>query len=225
LNSRRRVNSTVGSRNTKDTRTLIMRAYKFRSSAQIAFALDIIFAQRLHCADWSTFNDPREGFFEYSLNDRAKADAIVQAKTHYEVCCLSKTIKSRLLWAHYASGFDGLAIEVELPDRDRNRKFFDVIYEPHLPSLSNQPHLGLDDLALSYLKRKDDEWTHEDEVRIIQKPDWYPLRTRVKSVIVGHRFNMALLRALRYVFERDNIKLKRTRIEDDGVVAEDCPDL
>ena len=114
---------------------------------------------------------------------------------------------------------------MELPDRDHNLSFFDITYEPSLPSPSHQPHLGPNDLALSYLKRKDDEWTYEDEVRIIHKREWYRLPTSVKCVIVGHRFNRPLLRALRYVFERQNIKLKRTRIEDHGVVADDCLDF
>jgi hypothetical protein len=179
----------------------------------------------LHCADWSTFNDPREGFFEYSLADQAKADAIVKAKTHYKICCLSKSINSRLVWAHYASGFDGLAIEVELPDGDHNQRFYDVIYEHGLPTPSQQPHLGPDALALSYLQRKDDEWTYEDEVRIIPKNEWYRLPTRVKCVIVGHRFNSPLLRALRYVCERENITLKSTQVNDQAVVAVDCFDL
>jgi hypothetical protein len=36
------------------------------------------------------------------------------------ICSLSKTFDSHLLWAHYASGFSGLAVEVELPDHAHN---------------------------------------------------------------------------------------------------------
>jgi hypothetical protein len=106
-----------------------MLAFKFRSSTQIARALDIIFEERLHCADWSTFNDPREGFFEYAPAYAQKLQAIRSAKTRYRICCLSKSIGSRLLWAHHASGFDGLAIEVELPAHEHGNRYYDVTYE------------------------------------------------------------------------------------------------
>jgi hypothetical protein len=134
-----------------------MLAYKFRSSAQIARALDIIFEQRLHCADWSTFNDPREGFFHYSPADRQKLNALRLAKQRYRICCLSKTMESRLLWAHYASGFDGLAIQVELPDDDHPITIHDVNYEDVLPDAALHPGAFADELALSFLQRKDRE--------------------------------------------------------------------
>jgi hypothetical protein len=200
-----------------------MLAYKFRSSAQIARALDIIFERRLHCADWSTFNDPREGFFQYSPADQQKLQALRNAKQRYRICCLSKTIESRLLWAHYASGFDGLAIQVELPDHDHDVRIYDVTYEDVLPDVAYHPGIMIDDLALSFLRRKDREWGYEDEVRIIQQDEWYELSGPVKRIIVGHRFNKSLLRALRLVCSQENIVLKCTNIQDQGVVAVDCP--
>lgn len=100
-----------------------MRAYKFRSAAKIEFALDIILRRRLYCGDWRSMNDPMEGLFMYptrgdvpQVQERIKG--IGDAKSAYRVCSLSADFQSHLLWAHYASGFDGLAIEVELPDND-----------------------------------------------------------------------------------------------------------
>jgi hypothetical protein len=196
-----------------------MLAYKFRSSKQIDWALDIICEQRLHCPDWSTFNDPREGFFEYSAADSQKAEAIIRAKTRYRICCLSKSIESRLLWAHYAAGFDGLAVELELPDNQYG--IHHVTYDFKLPHVAQQYDLGLDDMALSFLKRKDHEWVYEKEVRIIQESEWYPLSTPVKKVVVGHRFDKPLLQNLRTVCERKSIDLKCTSIENEGVRAID----
>src|SRR6185312_15116031 len=100
-----------------------MKAYKFRSSSQLPFALDIMFNNRLHCSDWRNLNDPMEGMFAYSYNATKERDfkdevaSIVKHKQRLKVCSLSKTFDCHLLWAHYASGFSGLAIEVELPDR------------------------------------------------------------------------------------------------------------
>src|SRR5687767_8173034 len=116
-----------------------MLAYKFRSSAQIARAFDIVFEGRLHCADWTTFNDPREGFFRYTQGDTQKANAIRTAKRRFRICCLSKSYSSRLLWAHYAAGFDGLAIEVNIPEPSDFGPGYEVSYEDGLPHADLHP--------------------------------------------------------------------------------------
>src|SRR5688500_14515121 len=102
-----------------------MRAYKFRSAGQLALALDIVYHCRLYCSDWETLNDPLESLFMYSYlspSDQsattAAAKAVQAAAKLLKVCSLSQTFDSHLLWAHYAEGFTGLAVEVEVPDAD-----------------------------------------------------------------------------------------------------------
>jgi hypothetical protein len=198
-----------------------MLAYKFRSSAQLALALDIIFDRRLHCADWSTFNDPREGFFEYSPGDHQKAQAIRSAKGRYKVCCLSQTFGSRLLWAHYAAGFDGMAIEMDIPTPTDDDRIYRVKYNDSLPNAARYGG-NFDDIALAFLSRKDRDWSYEEEVRIIQTDTLFELGAPVQRVIVGRRFNKSLLRALRLVCENQNIDLKCASIENRRVLAGDC---
>jgi len=125
------------------------------------------------------------------------------------------------LWAHYAAGFDGLAIELDLPPQSDYGPIFDVSYEQALPNADLQPG-DFDAIALSFLRRKDREWCYEDEVRIIQDDIWYHLNIPVQRIIVGHRFNKALLKALRLVCQDQNIELKCTNIDDREVVAVDC---
>lgn len=99
-----------------------MKAYKSRSSSQLAYALDSIFNDRLYCADWQDLNDPMEGAFIYSYRSTNEPDLsnkvaeVVRQKKRIRVCSLSLTYNCHLLWAHYASGFDGLALEIDLPD-------------------------------------------------------------------------------------------------------------
>src|SRR4051812_9219826 len=100
-----------------------MRAFKFRASAQIEYALDILFNRRLRCSDWRRLNDPMEGLFAYSTRAdepyvQRMVKGIGEAKSQYKVCSLSADFQSHLLWSHYANGFDGVAIEVELPEHD-----------------------------------------------------------------------------------------------------------
>lgn len=105
-----------------------MIAYKFRAASQIAFAFDIIINKRLFCSEWVNLNDPMEGMFAYSVGLKPGFDVakrvmgITNAKRKYKICSLSSTYDSHLLWAHYAGGFDGVAIEVELPDNDPDIK-------------------------------------------------------------------------------------------------------
>jgi hypothetical protein len=201
-----------------------MLAYKFRSSSQIAWALDIVYEQRLHCSDWSILNDPMEGFFRYSPEGSRRLKALTNAKNKNKVGCLSQTYGSRLLWAHYASGFDGMAVKVELPLQDFERTYHSVIYEPALPNVDLQHDLSVDATARWILRHKHTDWAYEDEVRIIQHEEWYRLPKPVECIIVGHRFNKALLKALRLVCRQKSITLKCTRVENGGVVAIDCID-
>jgi hypothetical protein len=122
--------------------------------------------------------------FSNSPADSAKAEAIRKVKTATE-SAVSQKRSDRLLWAHYAAGFDGLAVEIDLPTHNRGNGFYDVIYDDLLPDASAHSNLTIDDQALWFLRRKDREWKYENEIRIIQKGEWYSLCSPVKTVIVG----------------------------------------
>lgn len=206
-----------------------MKAYKFRSSSQLPFALDIIFNSRLYCADWQNLNDPMEGIFCYSYNaseGKGYEEKVVQIIEHtkrFKLCSLSKTFDSHLLWAHYASGFAGLAIEVELPDQSSVIK--SVEYRGVFASVTFDKPSPEDRIAEDILSSKYQEWSYEQEVRVLQQHEWYKLPKPVSHVIVGHRMNPALLDALRIICEHRSIRLSRTGIGDMGIDADPVPPL
>ena len=206
-----------------------MRAYKFRSSSQIAWALDIIFNTRLFCADWNQLNDPMEGVFVYSYRSTDERDCreevakIIKDKKHLRVCSLSRTFDSHLLWAHYASGFDGLAIEVELPDDSPKVK--EIQYRGVFGHVSSDGDLTPTEAAEQILSSKYKEWEYEKEVRILQRDVWYKLARPVRRVIAGHRMSPALFEALRIVCDSRSIPLRRTGIGDEGIDADYVPPL
>lgn len=199
-----------------------MKAYKFRTSAQIAFALDIVFNKRLFCADWQTLNDPMEGMFAYSYSSSSEKDysqdieAIIREKKKLKICSLSKTFDSHLLWAHYASGFDGLAIEVNLHNGDQ--KIRDVTYR----GVFAQVPIEIDNDSLvtaeTILSSKYKEWEYEKEVRVLNRSEWYSLNMPVTKIIVGHRMNPALVEALKIICEKKKIDLMKSVITDDGIM-------
>src|SRR5205807_348663 len=85
-------NHAVRSDGNRILREYSMRAFKFRSSSQIDFAFDIIFNQRLHCADWSRLNDPMEGMFAYSSSStngedpKKVVERIIREKQQIKIC-------------------------------------------------------------------------------------------------------------------------------------------
>ncbi|RKH36088.1 DUF2971 domain-containing protein [Corallococcus sicarius] len=201
-----------------------MKAYKFRSASQLSFALEIIFDQRLYCADWKTLNDPMEGMFAFSVPagaDRNVVDiavqGIVNGKTGLRVCSLSTTFDCHLLWAHYAGGFDGLALEVEIPDDDPRARH--VTYGGVFAAVNDINKLP-DDIARDVLFSKYREWEYEREVRILQTGNYFDLPTPVQRVIVGHRMRPSVLRAIQIICEKQGIPLLRTGIGDEGIDAD-----
>jgi hypothetical protein len=170
-----------------------------------------------------------EGMFVYSYRTTDERDfkeevaKIVKYKQRLKVCSLSKTFDCHLLWAHYASGFDGLAIEVELPDRSPVVK--NVEYRGVFAPVSLENPVRADRTAAQILSSKYREWSYEQEVRILQHQDWYLLTKPVTRVIAGHRMNPALFEALRIICERKQITLNRTGIGDEGIDADYVPPL
>jgi hypothetical protein len=200
-----------------------MLAYKFRSSSQIPFALDIIFNRRLYCSDWHTLNDaaegtpvmsgPREKHAEYLKY----ADEVSQQMDRIRVCSLSQTFDSHQLWAHYASAWDGLAIEIELPDvshqiRKVDYGAFYCVIDPNRADSTED--------AKRVLSTKDKGWSYEREIRILDESKWFHLQKPVRRVIAGHRMNPAMLEGLRVICKAKGVTLCKTGIGDEGIDAD-----
>lgn len=204
-----------------------MSAFKFRSSSKIEFALDILINRRLHCADWRALNDPMEGLFVYATNGQESwAERAVKgiggAKSRYRVCSLSRDFQSHLLWAHYAGGFDGLAIEVDLPDDDPRVR--EVQYRGVFALLDRNDLQDEEAAARTVLFSKNDEWRYEQEIRILNPEQYYDLERPIRRVIAGHRMNQALFQTLHMVCEREGIEFTKIGIGDEGIDADPVRD-
>jgi hypothetical protein len=77
-----------------------------------------------------------------------------------------------------------------------------------------------DDIARDVLFSKYREWEYEREVRILQAGNYFDLPTPVQRVIVGHRMQQSVLRALQIICEKQGIPLRRTGIGDEGIDAD-----
>lgn len=201
-----------------------MKAYKFRPASKIAFAFDIIINKRLHCADWKNLNDPMEGTFVYSYKEKEESvvskrvKGISEAKRKYKICSLSGTFDSHLLWSHYAGGFDGVAIEVDLPDDTPSIKLVD--YRGVFAFLDMDDNISEDEAAKKILFSKYDEWQYEQEIRILNDSEWFELRRPIKRVIAGHRMPKALFNVLNITCNSLGIILNKVGIGDEGIDAD-----
>jgi Protein of unknown function (DUF2971) len=206
-----------------------MIAYKFRGQSQIAFALEIMFENRLFCAERSTLNDPMEGIFSFGISAEDKTDyqpflsELGNERKPLRICSLCMTFNCHLLWAHYAEGFRGLAIEIELPDNAP--EISEVEYGGVFGYLKLEHEKDAKLAARKVLSSKNKEWSYEREVRILQPETNYELPNPVRRIIVGHRMNPSLFETLRIVCAHKKIEINRVGIGDEGIDADFVPAL
>ncbi len=198
-------------------------AYKFRSAAQIAYAFDIIINKRLYCSDWRNLNDPMEGLFTYGTNAGNEPEAsqkvkgIVKAKKQYKVCSLAGTFDSHLLWSHYAGGFDGVAIEINLPQSHHIRP---IEYRGVFAYVDMNEFTSEEEAAKQILFSKNQEWAYEKEIRILHDNEWFELDRPVSKVIAGHRMPRALFDVLNITCNSLGITFNKVGIGDEGIDAD-----
>jgi hypothetical protein len=138
--------------------------YRFRSLNERA--IDIIENDRLYCASFAEMNDPMDGWFSH-FKDNPRLSNIRSGKKEYKICALSTTYQSYLLWTHYANGFKGIAIEIEIDKKDIHK----IDYTVKLPDLENLEKIYTDDdeLVRAILNTKHKVFDYEKEVRILHK--------------------------------------------------------
>lgn len=197
-----------------------MKAYKFRAVENFNFVIDILINKRLYCGNARSLNDIMEGDVRVG-NDRGREVEVLETGLEigrelnkYRVCALSKTFNNHLLWAYYAGGFTGMAIEVDLPDSDVTEVTYsdEFIYLSELIDSHNKEMI-----VRKVLSKKYKAWSHEQEVRIITTSEFYNLSNPIQRIIVGSRMSQAMISALHLICSHYKIALERTVIADWGI--------
>jgi hypothetical protein len=164
-----------------------------------------------------------EGMFAYSTTTMTpEVERVVKGigdeKQRYKVCSLSADFQSHLLWSHYAGGFDGLAIEVDLPDHDPNVQH--VEYRGVFAFVDVDNNHNPSKVARQILLSKYQEWSYEREIRVLSNIPFYELQAPIRRVITGHRMNPALFETMMIVCDREGIELCTIGIGDEGLDAD-----
>jgi hypothetical protein len=91
----------------------------------------------------------------------------------FGILSLSMTPDNLLLWAHYASEHQGVAVEIDISDREFNRHTVEdgnferagrVRYSAIRPAISES-----DEILLEHFFVKSPEWSYEQEYRIVRR--------------------------------------------------------
>jgi len=205
--------------------------YKYKGIEHIEHILDILINNRLFCAPPEALNDPMEGYFikgiptEEGERDMRELRKFPEYWVNYGVVSLSECNNNYLMWSHYASGFRGLVIGVEVPDED-------VEYMDYDTPIASEPVSSLEEwngVNRRSLLVKHFCWTHEEEWRILKEVDAHELvlgrycdLSRITTVICGHKMNDAIRIAIGYVCKGLNIKVQKTEISDGQVKIVDA---
>jgi hypothetical protein len=193
-----------------------MQLYKFKSLQNFDHIADIFLNERFYAAFLPELNDPMEVFVGYT-NDvgedlKQKFNKQLQET---RACCLSETRSNVLLWAHYADGFRGICIEVDIQKHNSDK----VRYVPFKLRIGkdNLENKGLLGVSQWFCKQKMKEWEYEQEVRV------YPMNNNeyidrclveIKAVYLGLRIPPALKEVLLRIVP-EKIKVFETDISEE----------
>ncbi|MCL5796877.1 MAG: DUF2971 domain-containing protein [Gammaproteobacteria bacterium] len=197
-----------------------MNLFKFRDVKNPSRALDIILNNQLYCSDLESLNDPLEGIFTFyytkgdGKHSELKSNKINHQIQKLRVCSLSKIFDSHLLWAHYADGFKGIAIEVEIPEQTLALKT--VKYGGVFSVFDIDKYKDANSAAMEVLTSKFIDWQYEQEVRIIHEKDFFKFEKPVKRVIAGCKMPNEIFNAFNIICCYLNIPFRKLGIGDEG---------
>jgi hypothetical protein len=177
-----------------------MKLYKYRSLKNMEFVLDIIINERLHCAPYSELNDPLEGIFfslYYPSVTIEPFGSISKSGTNIKtvrsvkdlpfsversrICSLSAGLSDVRLWSYYADAHQGVAIEIDFSGKESDARRITYVRELEEHGLS---FLGSPS-AEAVLSSKTVHWEYEQEYRVIQDAEFYPIKGRITAIYTG----------------------------------------
>ncbi len=158
--------------------------YKFRSMKSFDYVADILVNNRIYLSEFGQLNDPTEGLFEMqnSIGMQEIMERVKERKKQLRIGSLSGDFSDARMWAHYASGHNGVAIGIMPSDEYQPEK---VIYGEGMEQLEpgSDPN---PELIRRLLTRKFIPWEYEDEYRIVRDTDYAPI-AKIVEIIVGMR--------------------------------------
>lgn len=177
------------------------KGYKYRSGigqldkdGQLLFHRDVktLVANQIYLPLKDGLNDPAEVFFNddsiYAFLDSHKKHSELVRKCYNDVIAkihsmgiysLSTNVSNELLWAHYASGHTGFAIEYDIDYLKKSlnfNKYFQKLFDleisyvnkvPTLTMMDLPPHGNIERILKKCIGTKSKAWEYEEEIRLV----------------------------------------------------------
>jgi hypothetical protein len=181
---------------------MILYKYKSIDEKSLPYVLDMLINERIYLTCESEVNDPTEGGFKLDKDNYSETGLSVEEirnvfeKIHnirrdVRFTCFCKNYDNHLLWAHYAGGYSGIALEYDINEADPNFPLFKISY-------SGRPTVSIADLNSIIEKQstvyhkgilvsKRAEWNYENEYRLFSTNESNYINLRAKRVIFGAR--------------------------------------
>lgn len=177
--------------------------YKYRSTSNTMFLLDILVNNRLFASGFDSLNDPMEGHFRYrrSKVGRDLLKEIRSLKKELRICSLSEKSNNTLMWSYYGDGHKGVAIGVEVADDDE----YDLIpvkYRERAAYVSKL--MDSEEAAKKLLSTKLLPWEHEQEVRVLTYENFVDVE--IKEIVFGKKIENKDMKLLKQLAKKLGIK-------------------
>lgn len=180
--------------------------YKYRSTSNTMFLLDILVNQRLFASEFGSLNDPMEGHFRYrkSKVGRDLIKEIRSLKTVLKICSLSKKANDTLMWSYYGDGHKGVAIGVEVVDDDEY-DIRPVKYRERAAKVTES--MDSENAVKKLLSTKLLPWEHEQEVRVLTFKNFVDVE--IKELVFGNKIEASDKDLLKKLAKKLGIKNTR----------------
>ena len=153
-----------------------MKLYKFRSftdKKSFDYVCNIIKSGKFFCSKLWDLNDPMEGVYSSNLPQGKRgieiSKKIFDEKNKYVICSFSKAgaLNDPRLWGHYANGFKGIAIEIEVDPSG----VIEVEYVSKKDLFIDTCENNHSEIAKKVIIKKLKVWDYEKECRFLYQAD------------------------------------------------------
>ena len=206
-------------------RKKIMKLYKYKSLENFEFSADILLNNRLYAADFRELNDPMEGMFTYNKDEELDfINQIVDEKRKLRICSLAKDMTNPILWAHYANGFRGICIELEIDMDNPNIDLVELQYSMFTPiaekgykdSREGKEYKASDWARLA-LEGKFEEWNYEREFRLFSSEKYIESGFQITAIYLGLRIS-PIYRDIIHKIAPASVKVMNTLMGDSNYI-------
>ena len=165
-----------------------MKLYKYKSLNNFGHVAEIICKNRFHASQYYELNDPMEGLFNCDEGTKKEyIDDIKEGKSKLRICAFSKDFQNPLLWAHYADGFKGICIKVEIDKKSPDFDIAEVEYSAVRIRFTNKAARLRGELPKLILRQKAKEWSVEKEVRLLSSSEYLQYGIKIRGILLGLR--------------------------------------